>query len=261
MATFLQKMDDQLNAHPYQNVAQRFIFIVAETDKCPVPENYLSAIGGKPILSYSMEAAIKCINDKSKMAVVTDSPDVSEFVERSGIQLVFLSTERIGKYDWLSDAINYTSDFHKDRLFHIGLISPCYPFITAIDLKKAFRLCEEQKDGIVGSGTQSDKSIWHHHFLQDGLFPKRLFLGDDVIRYGGFRQDDQPLYIINDAIRIFASHSGNDPGKTFEGIAFHRANILYNLNSFSRISVSTVQDLIIANAVLSGGLAGRDNYI
>jgi CMP-N-acetylneuraminic acid synthetase len=254
-------MDDQLIAHPDQIVDQRFIVIIAETDKCNVPGNYLAAIGGKPILSYSMEAAIRCVSDESKMAVYTDSLEVVEYIKRSGIQLVSLSTKRIGKYESLTEAIDYPSYRHKGRSLYVGLINPCFPFITATDIQNAFRLCEEQKDRIVGSVTLSDKSIWHYHLLQDDLFPKRLFLSDDSIRYGGLRQDDQPLYIINDAIRVFGAPAEDGLKESLGDIAYQKANTLYKLNRFSGMSVSTTEDLIIANAALSGGLAGKDDYV
>jgi hypothetical protein len=195
------------------------------------------------------------------MAVYTDSPVIAEYVKKSGMQLVSLPTEQIGKYDWLTEVIDCPSSHYKDRPLYVGLVNPCFPFITTTDIQKAFRLCEEQKDRVVGSVTLSDKSIWHYHLLQDGLFPKRLFLGDDVIRYGGLRQDDQPLYIINDAIRVFAALAENGPKESFGGVACQRANILYKLNRFSGMSVSTAEDLIIANAVLSGGLTGKDDSV
>lgn len=111
-----------------------------------IPGKNIKTFCGKPIISYSIEAALQSGMFEEVM-VSTDSLEISDIALQYGAKVPFLrSAKTSGDYATTNDVIaevlrEYDSKSGKSFEF-ICCIYPTAPFITADDLKNAFRLLE-----------------------------------------------------------------------------------------------------------------------
>lgn len=105
-----------------------------------IPRKNIKDFNGKPIIAYSIEAALGS-GVFDEVMVSTDDEEIAEISRSYGAQVPFLRSEKTSNdYATTSDVINEViSEYEKrDRRFDIlTCIYPTAPFITADKLKKA----------------------------------------------------------------------------------------------------------------------------
>ena len=113
-----------------------------------IPKKNIKDFCGKPIIAYSIEAAIQSgIFDE--IMVSTDSEEIAEVAKRYGAAVPFMRSEKTSN-DWATTADvlrevieNYAAQDRKFDTF--CCIYPTAPFITAERLKQAKKTLENKK--------------------------------------------------------------------------------------------------------------------
>lgn len=157
-----------------------------------IPGKNIKNFCGKPIIAYSIEAALKSEIFDSVM-VSTDDEEIADIAKKFGAEVPFLrSPETSNDYATTADVIAEVLHEYQKLGQSFGLFAclyPTAPFITATKLKSAMEtLLEQHADGLV--------SVTKYSFP-----PQRAFVirnGELAYQYPQFEktrsQDLEPIY-------------------------------------------------------------------
>ncbi len=125
---------------------KRLAIIPARGGSKRIPRKNVKNFLGKPIIQYSIEAAINS-NLFTEIMVSTDDKEIAKIVSNLGASVPFLrSSKTADDHATLSDVLNEViDDYHEanKRFDQICCLLPTAPFITADHLVKALTLMEE----------------------------------------------------------------------------------------------------------------------
>lgn len=118
-----------------------------------IPRKNIKSFCGKPILSYSIEAA-KESGLFDEVMVSTDDVEIAEIAKRYGASVPFFrSAAASGNYATTTDVLlEVLGDYRERGLLFSTLcyIYPTAPFVTAEKLRRAYQLLEESGvDGVL----------------------------------------------------------------------------------------------------------------
>lgn len=113
-----------------------------------IPKKNIKEFCGKPILAYSIEAALAS-NIFDEVMVSTDSEEIAEIARRYGAKVPFLRSEKTsGDYASTAEVLLEVLKQYEDRgevFEYMSCIYPTAPFITPKKLIDAFTLLREEK--------------------------------------------------------------------------------------------------------------------
>lgn len=126
----------------------RIAIITARGGSKRIPKKNIRDFCGKPILCYSIEAALKAkIFDE--VMVSTDNEEIAEIARKTGAEVPFFRSEKTASdFASTADVIMEVLDNYKNigkEFDSICCIYPTAPFVTAEKLKKAMELLERKK--------------------------------------------------------------------------------------------------------------------
>lgn len=108
-----------------------------------IPKKNIKMFCGKPIIAYSIEAALKS-GIFSEVMVSTDSEEIAQIARKYGASVPFMRSEKTsGDYATTSDVILEVLDRYQEcgrRFEFVCCIYPTAPFITAQKLAQAYQL-------------------------------------------------------------------------------------------------------------------------
>ena len=149
-----------------------------------IPRKNVKKFAGKPVISYSIEAALKSkIFDE--VMVSTDDEDISSIAQEYGASVPFLrSPENSDDYAGVADVcLEVIENYQKaGRLFdHVCCIFPTAPLIQYKNLLEAIQLLNGQKFDCVFTAVEYGYPIQRSLQIDDGFirmrwpenFPKR----------------------------------------------------------------------------------------
>ena len=113
-----------------------------------IPRKNIKDFLGKPIIAYSIEAALKS-ELFDEVMVSTDDEEIAEIARKCGANVPFArSTENANDYATTVDVLVEVLEAYKNlnQTFEVGCcIYPTAPFVSAETLQKAFELLQSQK--------------------------------------------------------------------------------------------------------------------
>lgn len=126
---------------------RRIAIITARGGSKRIPNKNIRAFCGKPILTYSVEAALasKLFDE---VMVSTDSEEIAQIAEEAGARVPFLrSSQNSNDYATTADVLlEVLLEYEKrgERFDTVCCIYPTAPFATAQKLQRAVLLLEEE---------------------------------------------------------------------------------------------------------------------
>lgn len=127
-------------------MAGKIAIITARGGSKRIPRKNIREFCGKPIIAYSIEAAIESEVFDTVM-VSTDDTEIAEIAKNYGAEVPFLrSSETSGDYATTSDVIKEVLARYKNmgmEFDYAACIYPTAPFITPGRLKEAMTMMEE----------------------------------------------------------------------------------------------------------------------
>ncbi|MBR5798536.1 MAG: pseudaminic acid cytidylyltransferase [Lachnospiraceae bacterium] len=132
---------------------KRLAIITARGGSKRIPRKNIKEFCGKPIIAYSIEAALSAGIFDTVM-VSTDDEEIAEIARGCGAEVPFLrSPETSGDFASTADVVDEVLTAYEERGEHFDAfccIYPTAPFLTGARLSEAARLLEEQDaDGVV----------------------------------------------------------------------------------------------------------------
>lgn len=113
-----------------------------------IPRKNIKNFLGKPIIAYSIEAAIKS-NLFDEIMVSTDDPEIAEIAKQYGAKVPFLrSGENANDFATLADVIDEVKKHYlklEKKFDNICCILPTAPLITVENLKTGYELLISKK--------------------------------------------------------------------------------------------------------------------
>ena len=164
-----------------------------------IPKKNIKSFLGKPIIAYSIEAAIKS-NLFAEVMVSTDDEEIAEIAKKYGAKIPFIRSKKNSNdfattYDVIKEVL-MEYEANKYKFDNACCIYACAPLVDSDKLKKAYQKLNKKKF--------------------DSIFP--------VIKYSSPIQ--RALKIHNDKIDLFNSNHLNTRSQDLED-SFHDAGQFY----------------------------------
>lgn len=176
------------------------VIIPARGGSKGVPGKNIKPLGGKPLIYYTIEAAREVFPD-DQILVTTDSEEIKECVEKTGLKVPFLrppelATDTARTYEVLLHAIHYAeSTRYKPDV--VILLQPTSPFRTGRQIQEALSLFDDKCEMVVSvKETKANPYYTLREENSDGWLEKS--------KKGNFtrRQDCPKVYEVNGAIYV-----------------------------------------------------------
>jgi pseudaminic acid cytidylyltransferase len=165
-----------------------------------LPRKNILPICGKPLIAWTIEAAIKS-NIFDQVIVNTDDNEISTVAKKFGAQVPFIRPAVLAKDTSTSiDVIIHTLEWFKAKEIYFSdvvMLQPTSPLRDYKDIVQAWQLYIDSRAESVVSVCEVEHPIqWTYH-IEDGGVMSKLF-DDDNKR----SQDYEKLYRLNGAIYI-----------------------------------------------------------
>ncbi len=123
-----------------------YAIITARGGSKRVPKKNIRDFCGKPIIAYSIEAAIES-ELFDEVMVSTDSEEIAEIAKKYGAVVPFMRSEKTSNdYADTTDVLNEVIEMYKEYgvIFdELCCIYPTAPFITSDKLKESYKLLQD----------------------------------------------------------------------------------------------------------------------
>ncbi|HIF9339302.1 TPA: cytidylyltransferase domain-containing protein [Photobacterium damselae] len=210
-----------------------------------LPNKNILDLGGKPLIQWTIEAAIECSQIETVM-VSTDSKKIADISKKLGADVPYLrsselSSDIASSTDVVIDVIEYYKSVGK-HFDAIMLLQPTSPLRSANDIRNAIVLYYERKTNAVVSVTECDHSPLWCNTLSDDLCMDD-FISDEIKE---LRSQDLPTYYrLNGAIylvntNVFYKYKSFMPSFTYSLI----------MDRESSVDIDNEQDLNYANFLI-----------
>lgn len=125
---------------------EKIAIITARGGSKRIPKKNIKNFCGKPIIAYSIEAALES-GIFAEVMVSTDSEEIAQIAKNYGAEVPFMRSERTaGDFATTSDVIMEVIEEYRKRgreFDYICCIYPTAPFATSETLKAAMKIMEE----------------------------------------------------------------------------------------------------------------------
>ena len=175
--------------------------IPARSGSKGVKDKNIRDLNGKPLLAYTIEAALKS-GEFDEVMVSTDSEKYAEIAKTYGAKVPFLrssktSTDSATSWDTVEEVLSGYTLLNK-KFDTFCLLQPTSPLRLDIDIKNAYVLYEEKAEFAVVSVCEAEHSpLWSGHLPDNGEFIN--FIDSSAMKQ---RQAGGKFYRLNGAIYI-----------------------------------------------------------
>jgi len=220
---------------------KRFLAIVtARAGSKRLPHKNILDLGGKPLLTWSIEAGLKSKYIDS-VIVTSDSEDILDISKKYGAQTIkrpqSLAEDTASSIDTVIHAIQSFDDHD-----FIVLLQPTSPLRTELHIDEAIELlCDKEADAVISICETEHSPLWSNIVPEDGSMDN--FISDEI---KNTRSQDLPQYFrLNGAIYIC-----NTESLLKEKSLFLKKNIFaYKMDQYSSVDIDTQLDFEIAKVI------------
>lgn len=206
-----------------------------------LPRKNILDLCGKPLISWSIEAALKS-KYISKVVVSSDDEEILNISSNFGADIIKRPYELANDTATTFDTVKHTID-NFENYDYIVLLQPTSPLRNEKHIDEAIELLEEkQADAIVSVCEMDHSPLWSNTLPKDGNMNN--FLRDEVLNKRS--QDLEKYYRVNGAIYICKTD------KLLENKSFFlKDNIFaYIMDRKSSIDIDEEIDFLFAERVI-----------
>ena len=206
-----------------------------------LPRKNILDLCGKPLISWSIEAALKS-KYISKVVVSSDDEEILNISSNFGADIIKRSYELANDTATTFDAIKHTIN-NLEKYDYIVLLQPTSPLRNEKHIDEAIELLEEkQADAIVSVCEMDHSPLWSNILPEDGNM--RGFLREEILNKRS--QDLEKYYRLNGAVYICKTD------KLLENKSFFlKDNIFaYIMDRKSSIDIDEEIDFLFAERVI-----------
>ncbi|MDE7366052.1 MAG: pseudaminic acid cytidylyltransferase [Lachnospiraceae bacterium] len=172
-----------------------------------VPHKNIKDLAGKPLLAYTIEAALQS-GIFERIIVSTDDEDIAAVAGKYGAEVPFIRPADIAGDLVSSDAVilHALQFYEKQNIFfkEVCKLQPTSPFRSAQNLKDAYKVFrQENRDYLVSVCECEHSPLWSGTLGKDNSMDD--FLREEVIR--SCRQELPQYYRLNGAIYMAKTQS------------------------------------------------------
>jgi CMP-N,N'-diacetyllegionaminic acid synthase len=225
-----------------------FAIIPARGGSKGLPGKNIMMLNGKPLISYTIEAAMKSKNI-SEVIVSTDDIKIAEISKKYGASVPFirpdyLSGDNAGAIDVYLHAIEYLIKERNDKIDKFLVLLPTAPLRNENHIDEAIMLFErEQACSLISVCEAEIPPSWYYRVDEN----KRLFnAGFDQSKALSNRQDNYKYYIPNGAIYIL-DYKGLKEDRTY----YSNNTIPYVMKHEDSIDIDNLIDFRFAEFLIS----------
>jgi CMP-N,N'-diacetyllegionaminic acid synthase len=209
-----------------------------------LPEKNIKSLHGKPLIAYTIEAALKS-KEVSRVILSTDDIQIANISKEFGAEVPFMRPVELATDTAMAvDTYKYTCQrLEKEENIRINefiILQPTSPFRTAVHIDEAVELFKKNKaDSVISYCKENHPIVWHKHLSETGQI-KSIF--DKTIRN---RQDERPTYFPNGALYIFKRDIIE------QGIYITDNSYAYVMERKDSIDIDTLDDFKYAEFLIS----------
>lgn len=189
-----------------------FIAIIpARSGSKSIIDKNLAALGGYPLLAYSIAAA-RCVSEIGRIIVSTDSVEYAEIAKNYGAEVPFLRPKRLSldnstDYDFMAHALDWMEMNSSDSPEYWVHLRPTTPLREPNIIENAMSLIKSRRESTsLRSGHLSPESPFKWLRKNNEGFLMSLDGKDtDLDKYNGPRQDFPEVIIPNGYVDILKS--------------------------------------------------------
>lgn len=216
-----------------------------------LPRKNVLPLAGRPVIAYSIKAALDSRLLSGIPVVSTDDCEIAEVARQWGAQVPFLRPSELSEDETatipvLLHAIRWLEKNSSSSPDYIMLLQPTSPLRTAEDIDNVIQLAlDNDADGVVSVCTSS-----HHPYLAKKVDQEGKI--QDFIPIGGThnrRQDLPSAYTVNGAIYL-AKRDVLLEQQTF----YTESTYAYIMPVERSLDIDTPWDLFLAERILESGL-------
>lgn len=208
-----------------------------------LPRKNLLSLGGKPLIAWTIEAALKS-SELSKVIVSTEDQEIAQVAKSFGAEVPFvrsndLASDTSTNIDVVLDILSKIDGYK-----YVVLLQPTSPMRTSVHIDQAIQLFRKKKASSVTSVCKVDRPAGLSNSLPDD---DRMddFIGEGALKKRG---PEIPLrYRINGAIYI-----ADAAGVILKHRSFYSAknSYAYRMDAESSIDIDTKFDFLLAETLI-----------
>lgn len=168
-----------------------------------VPRKNIKQLGGKPLIAYTIEAALQ--SQLSKVIVSTDDEEIADVSKQYGAEIPFmrpaeLATDTASSMYLTMHALKKIEEIEGEQYDAVMLLQPTTPFRTNKDINTAIKIIKEKKsDSVISVVNVGGTHPARMKYLKDGFLIDPPFC---EAKENQNRQELEPMFIRNGAIYL-----------------------------------------------------------
>ncbi len=209
-----------------------------------LPGKNIKSLNGKPLIAYTIEAALKS-NLISRIIVSTDDEEIASVSKDFGAEVPFLRPKELASDTAKSlDVFLYTLRLleHDEgaKIDNVAILQPTSPLRTSVHLDESILLFHEKAADSVISYCEEHHPIFWHKFIDSGGKFLEIFDGDFLKN----RQEVPRTYFPNGAIYVFKSQL------LFDGKYYNNNSFAYLMDRTSSLDIDCIEDFEYAEFLM-----------
>ncbi|WP_078123667.1 cytidylyltransferase domain-containing protein [Leptospira alexanderi] len=162
-----------------------------------IPRKNIKFIAGKPLIVWTIEAALKS-KYLASIVVSTDDSEIAEVAKQTGASVPFLRPSELATdYSSGIDPVLHALD-NLPEFDYVMLLQPTSPLRTSTDIDDCIEFAMKRKTNSVVSVCETQENPFWMFCLDDSLRMTKLLNVEDVKR----RQDSPKIFSLNGSIYL-----------------------------------------------------------
>ena len=167
-----------------------------------VPKKNIRTLGGKPLIHWTIEAAMKA-DRISRVILSTDDEEIAELCRPTGIEIPFMRPEELAQdnslaidnYLYTIERLRNDSQYEDDEF---TVLLPTVPFRTSKDIDDAIKIFyENNSDSVISCNKLSKPIDWMFSIDEKGIIKPQ------VKKKLKNRQESKMTFVPNGGIYVF----------------------------------------------------------